>query len=72
MHHGVERTREDGVQRGGVVEAGPMQDGVRGHGVQVAGGEVVQDLDLVSLLAQERRGGAADVAGAAGDQDAHR
>ena len=43
-----------------------------GHRLGVARGQVVHDPDVLAARAQQPDGVAADVAGAAGDQDAHR
>ena len=48
-----------------------LSGGARGHGLAVAGDERVEDDDLVAGEDELLDGDAADVAGAAGDEDAH-
>src|SRR5699024_7028343 len=47
------------------------EDGALGDALPVAGGQVVQDGDLVALVEQDLRAHAAHVTGAAGDQEPH-
>jgi len=60
---------EEAVEGGGVVEVEDVEAAL-GDVVGVAFGEVVHDLDIVPFREQMVGGVGADVAGAAGDEDA--
>src|SRR5947208_896454 len=71
MHDGVDAALEQHlIEAMGFVEVG-NDEAVGGHGGAMAVRQVVHDPDVMPARQKEAHGVAADVAGAAGNQDAH-
>jgi len=72
VNDGVEPFGQRSSGRLPVAKVDLDQPGAGRYRVPEAGREIVEDRDLVAGVEQMRGGDAADIAGAAGDEDLHR
>ena len=68
VHHTIETL---GQYRAGILDGALDEPAAGWYGIAVAGGQVIQDHDVVAGLDQPRGADTADIAGASGDQQPH-